>query len=464
MSDRVVTRFGAIGLALFTIQLDLFALQLALPTMARDLGSTSTDLQWAVSAFMIALGISMVPSSRIGDLLGRKRCVLGGLAIFGIASLLVAIAGSPGQVTVARAMQGVGAAVVLTVGFSLVTNATSPSERPRVLGFLIGVSGVAMGAGPVVGGLLTATVGWRWVFAINVPIIAIAFVWGMVQLSEQRDTLLMDRRLRNLDWLGALLLAVGVAGLSLAIDDASTDSLSPTAATALVGAVAIVGFAIWERRASWPLVPRELWHYPGFAALVIGCGVANCAAAILIFDSTLWLQSVQGFTSWQAGLLFIPAAIGFAIAGPVAGRLALRVSGVRLIAVTLIAGACVTAALAITTSTIPYLVLFAIAAFFVALAFQFGNIVVQSLVLPRFAGAAAGVLRTFTAMTAGIGAVAAAAGIETFGVGGLPSQHSSTVSLLIAATCLLIVGVIYGIREWRLPAKPASSPEPVEFL
>lgn len=464
MNHRAIARFGAIGVALFAIQLDFFALQVALPTMARDLGSTSTDLQWAISSFMIALGISLVPASRIADLYGRKRALLAGLVMFGFASLLIAFAISPLQVTAARTLQGAGAAVVLTVGFSFVTNATSLTERPGVLGFLVGVSGVAMGVGPVVGGLLTATVGWRWVFGINVPVIAVAIIWAIVQLTEQRDTLLTGKRLRNLDWAGTVLLAVAVAGISLAIDDASTDSRTTTAFVALVGALAIVGFIVWERRASWPLVPPELWRATGFSALVIGCGVANCATAILIFDSTVWLQAVQGFSSLQAGLLFIPAAIGFAAAGPVAGRLALRVSGIRLIAVTLVAGACTTATLALMTNTIAYLMVFAFAAFFVALAFQFGNIVVQSLVQPRFAGAAAGVLRTFTAMTAAIGTVVAATGIEAFGINGLPSQHANTASLLIAAAGLLVVGVTYGIREWRVPAAPMTSPEPIDFL
>ena len=194
-------RFGAIAIALICVQLDYFALALALPNMAEDLHTTPENLQWSVSAYMIALGIAMVPGSRLADLVGRKKIVLIGLSIFGLASLWCGLSPTADSVIVARIVQGLGAGLYFPVAFALVSNATTDQERPKMLGFLSGLAGIGTAAGPILGGAFSATIGWRWVFFVNVPIAAAGVIWGAFQLREQTDPDLAGKRIRNLDYL-----------------------------------------------------------------------------------------------------------------------------------------------------------------------------------------------------------------------------------------------------------------------
>ena len=225
-AKRSFSRFGAVGIALICVQLDYFALALAPPNMAEELNTTATDLQWTVSAYMIAIGVAMIPGSRIADLVGRKKILLIGLAIFGIASLWVGLSPTTGSVIAARVLQGLGAGLYFPVAMSLVSNATHALERPRILGFLSGLAGIGTAA-PIIGGGFASTIGWRWVFLINVPIAAIGVIWGARQLKESTDAELAGKSLRHLDWLGVLLIAVGISGVSLGIDDVSTEGISP---------------------------------------------------------------------------------------------------------------------------------------------------------------------------------------------------------------------------------------------
>ena len=300
------------------MQLDYFALALALPNMAEDLQTTPENLQWTVSAYMIAIGIAMVPGSRLGDLIGRKKVVLIGLSIFGLASLWCGLSPTADSVVAARIVQGIGAGLYFPVAFALVSNATNDTERPKVLGFLSGVAGIGTAAGPIIGGAFSSTIGWRWVFFVNVPIAAVGVIWGMVQLKEQTDPDLADKRIRNLDFLGILLIALLVSGLSLALDDASTSGASfwLTIFPALVGVTALLGFVVWERRSSWPILPPQLWNNQRFTALVIAATIANAGLCVMIFLATLYLQQTRGLSGLTAGLMFIPAAVGFPSGDP----------------------------------------------------------------------------------------------------------------------------------------------------
>ncbi len=449
----ILRRFGAIAIALICVQLDYFALALALPAMAEDLRSTPENLQWSVSAYMIALGIAMIPGSRLADLVGRKKVVLIGLSIFGIASLLCGLAPSAGFVIAARIVQGLGAGMYFPVSFALVSNATDDEERPRVLGFLSGVAGIGTAAGPIIGGLFASTIGWRWVFFVNVPIAALGVVWGWYHMREQRDPALVGKRIRDLDFGGITLIALLVAGLSLALDDLSTSpgSFWLTVFPAVVAGVSLVGFVVREGRCRWPILPRELWRNQRFTALVIAATIANAGLCVMIFVATLYLQQTRGLSGLTAGLLFIPAAVGLSVGGPVSGRLAPRFPGQRVMTVGMLAGAACLATLAVTQNLVAYLILMGLASFFLGLGFQFGNIAVQSVVPPAQAGAAAGVLLTVMVTTGGIGVVAAAASIEALGG---TTQAAMSATYLEWAVLVGVLGVVFGLWQWRRADQP----------
>ena len=457
-----VRRFGAVAVALICVQLDYFALALALPDMADDLHSTAENLQWAVSAYMIAIGIAMVPGSRLGDLIGRKKVLLIGLAIFGLASLWVGLSPNVSSVIAARIVQGLGAGLYFPVAFSLVSNATSEEERPKIIGLLSGIAGIGTAAGPIMGGAFASTIGWRWVFFVNVPVAAIGVAWGHFQLKETKDPDLADKKIRNMDWLGIVFLALLVAGISLAIDDVSTegDSFTGTILPAIIGICGFIAFVLWERRSAWPLLPPEMWKNQRFTALVIAASIANMGIVVMIFLSTLYMQQARGLSGLIAGLMFIPAAIGLSIGGPISGRLATKFPGQRVMTVAMIAGALTLIGLAFFQNLGIYLTIMGFSSFFLGLGFQFGNIAVQGVVKLSQAGAAAGVLLTVMVTTGGIAVVMANASLEAIAPGGVPDQQSVSVTLLIWAGIVGILGVIFGLWQWKNATLPGSPNEP----
>ena len=173
------------ALALFCIQLDFFALGLALPVIAEDLGTETTNLQWVVSGYLLALGALMIPASRLADLVGRKTILLVGVVLFGLSSLLCGLAPAAPFLIAARVLQGVGAAMLLPVAYTLMSNATAESVRPKILGTIAGIANIGTALGPILGGVFASTIGWRWVFWFNVPFAVAAFLWGRHSLPRE---------------------------------------------------------------------------------------------------------------------------------------------------------------------------------------------------------------------------------------------------------------------------------------
>src|SRR6516225_1348869 len=188
-ADRVRSRWilAAVSTALFCVQIDYFAMNLALPRMASDLGSSTADLQWVISVYMLALGAFMVPAGRIGDIFGRRRALLAGIVLFGVASVFCAIAPSAAVVIGFRAVQGLGAAFIFPVSVSVLTNAFPSGESSHAIGLAYGIAGLGNAAGPLVGGLLTETLGWRAIFWLLVPLAAVALFIGVKTIPETSD-------------------------------------------------------------------------------------------------------------------------------------------------------------------------------------------------------------------------------------------------------------------------------------
>ena len=223
-----------------------------------------------------------------------------------------------------RAVQGIGAALIFPVSVSVLTNAFSAARASHAIGLAYGVAGLGKAAGPLVGGLLTQTLGWRSIFWLLVPLALVAFVIGVLTVPESAD----DSVPRRIDVTGLALIVIGIGLFTLTFDRAADwGFLAPWTVVAFGGAIAVlVVFVFVEKRVRWPLLDLSLFGNVRFTVLVVAGTVANIAYAVTIYLSTLNLQQVRGLDPLTAGLAFLGPSIGAALGGPLSGRLAAKYS------------------------------------------------------------------------------------------------------------------------------------------
>ncbi|MEI6363901.1 MAG: MFS transporter [Actinomycetes bacterium] len=452
---RAFWPFVPVALALFCIQLDFFSLGLALPVIAKDMGSTTTNLQWVLSGYMLALGSLMIPASRMADLVGRKKVLLSGVAVFAIASLLCGLSQSASMLVAMRVLQGVGGAMILPVSLALVTNATDAAVRPRVLGMLFGIANIGTAVGPLVGGGLAATAGWRWVFFVNVPIAVVAFVMGARTLKDSRDP--AGHTVREVDWIGLALVIVAVATLSLGIDGISAYGL--VAAVTLGGlALAILATGLFvrqERRATWPLISRRLGSMRSFWVLLGGGTFANAGYAVLIVVVIIQLQQVRGYSSAVAGLVFVAPALATAACGPISGRLAGKVPAAQVMAVSIVLGGVGMVVQAMAESLAVDIAGLTLTGLAFGMGYTFTNIATQSVLPESLASEASGVVLTTIVALGGVAVVIGAMGLEMFG--GDTNMAAATTSMLLwTGVVAIVVGAVFGFVTRRMTPIEAS--------
>ena len=213
-------------------------------------------------------------------------------------------------------------------------------------------------------------------------------------------------------------------------------------------ALAVAVLFAWERRSSWPLITQDLLRNGRYKALVLAATVGNMGVSVLVFVSTIYLQEVNGFSGLQAGLMFIPAALGLLVAGPVCGALASKVPGQRVMTVALLGGAVSLCALAMFSNIVLYLILMAITSFLLGVGYEFGTIGIQSVLTESQSGEGAGVLVTLTVAVGGIAVVIAATILQSVG-GAKVDQQAITVTLLCTAAATAVFAVIFGVAEWK---------------
>jgi EmrB/QacA subfamily drug resistance transporter len=428
-----------VSTALFCVQIDYFAMNLALPRMAAELDSNATDLQWVISVYMLALGAFMVPAGRIGDIMGRRRALLAGIALFGLASAMCAVAPSAALVIVFRAVQGLGAALIFPVSVSVLTNAFPAARASRAIGVAYGFAGLGNAAGPLVGGLLTQTLGWRWIFWLLVPLGLAAFAIAAATVPESSD----DSVPRRIDLTGLALITVGIGLFTLTFDRArSWGWLSPGTIVAFVGALVVLGFfVVVENRVRWPLVDMSLFRNGRFTILVVAGTVANIAYAVTIYLSTLNLQQVRGLDPLMAGLAFLGPSVGAALGGPLSGRLAARYPPVVVMGVGCAAAALSLAALAVSGGWVAYAIALTACGFTMGLVYAFTTVATQAVVRPERAGEAAGVALTSLVTLAGVGVAVSGTMLELLRTSGISTGAGIDAILLTVAAILLPAAV-----------------------
>jgi EmrB/QacA subfamily drug resistance transporter len=319
-----VVMVGAVTMDL----IDLTVVNVALPTIRRDLGASGAQLEWTISAYMLALAAALIIAGSFGDLLGRKRVFVGGIALFGVASLAAGLAQTPGELIGARAVQGVAAAAMIPQLLGTFRAMFSGSERGKAFGMYGAILGFASAIGLVLGGVLTQAdlFGWSWrsVFFINVPIAAISFIAAIAVVPETRD-----RQAGRPDVVGALLLASALVGIAYPLLEGR--SLGWPAWIWLLfvaGIVLLVALVFIEERREHqrvaPLLQSRLLHIPAFAAGVFVQLAFSAALQGFFLVLAVWIQTGRGFSPITAGLTALAFSVGAFALAPFAVPLALR--------------------------------------------------------------------------------------------------------------------------------------------
>ena len=306
--------------------LDATAVQVALPAIGRELDASLSGLQWTVTGYTLTLAALILLGGSLGDRYGRRRVFVIGVVWFAVASLLCGLAQNTGQLVMARALQGVGGALLTPGSLALIQSSFRPADRPRAIGLWSSLSGISGLIGPFLGGLLVDTVSWRLVFLINVPFAAVIVVVAGRHVPESRDPAHHGR----FDYFGAVLGAYALGGVTYALIGAGENMLrSDVVASAAIGVTAGVAFVLHERRATDPMLPPRLFADSQFT----GANLATLAIYGALGGSGLFLvlqlQTVLGYDATAAGAAMLPAILLITLLSPRAGTLAQRI-GPRL--------------------------------------------------------------------------------------------------------------------------------------
>ena len=338
---------------MFLVLLDVTVVNVAVPSITTGLQTTTAGVQWVVDGYAVALASLLLAGGALGDRFGHRHVVAAGLVIFGAASAGCALAPSAGMLVATRAAQGIGAAMLLPGSIAAIADAyPERAAQARALGIWAGVSSLALPAGPLLGGFLVSTLGWRAVFWINPPITAICLAGVLVWVRSSSE-----RPRRRLDPAGLVLGTLSLAALVYAVIAAGSDAIAAVVA-GTVAVLAIVTLVLVERRVAEPLLPPSLFRRPAFVAANGSALVMNLTSNGLLFLLTRYLQSVLGHSALDTGLMLLPLFVPLAALSPLAGRLTAR-HGPRPV---LLAGAVLAAAgqlcllLVNTTSTYPRLI------------------------------------------------------------------------------------------------------------
>lgn len=310
---------GVCCLSLFLVTMDVTIMNVALPAIHAGLLSSIADVQWAVDGYNVVMASILLLAGSLADRFGRKRMFQTGIAIFGVASLACSVAPSIQALILFRLVQALGGSLLTPSGMGIIANTfTDPQERAKAIGVWGTMTGLSMSAGPLLGGLLTQTLGWRWIFAINVPIVIAALVLSALVFSESRAP-----HARRFDPVGQLLAIVMLGALVWALIEGRETHWSAVAVVALVVAiVAVTVFVPYELRRREPLIELHFFRKLPFASASASAVIAFTAFNAFLFVATFYLQGTRGFSPLVAGLFLVPTSIVMMICSPVAAWLA----------------------------------------------------------------------------------------------------------------------------------------------
>jgi EmrB/QacA subfamily drug resistance transporter len=307
--------------------IDATVVTIALPHIAEDLNASTGDLQWTVNGYALTLAAFLLLGGSLGDRFGRRRVFLVGVVWFGIASMLCTIAPGIGALIAARALQGVGGALLTPGSLSIIQSTFVGEDRARAIGAWSGLSGVASAIAPFLGGWIVAVASWRWIFAINVPLVVLVVLVTLRHVPESMD----PSAVKRLDVAGTALGAVGLAGLTYGFTAWTDEGSASAAAVASLagGVIALVAFVLVEARHPAPLLPPGLFRWRPFAGVNAATLLVYAAISGVFFFLVITLQVVAGYSPLAAGIAPLPVTILMWLLSPRMGALGVRI-GPRL--------------------------------------------------------------------------------------------------------------------------------------
>jgi EmrB/QacA subfamily drug resistance transporter len=306
-------------MSLFIVSLDVTIVNIALPAIRSDLHASISGLQWTIDAYALVLASLLILAGSTADRFGRRRTFQVGLVTFTLGSLLCSLAPSLGWLVAFRAVQAVGGCMLNPVAMSIIANTfTEPRERARAIGVWSGVVGISMALGPVLGGALVASLGWRSIFWINIPIGVAAVVLCALFVPESRAT-----HPRRLDPVGQILVLVTLAALTYAIIEGPNAGWRSARIVGLfaLAAVGLIGFLRYASRRDEPLIDLRFFHSAPFSGATVIAISAFAALSGFLLLNTLYLQEVRGLSALHAGLYTLPMAAMTVVFAPLSGRL-----------------------------------------------------------------------------------------------------------------------------------------------
>ena len=450
-----------VSIGLFMTTLDNLVVTTALPSIRRSLGASIQSLEWTVNAYTLTFAVLLLTGAALGDRFGRRRMFAIGLTLFTAASAAAALSTSTDGLIAARALQGFGAAIVLPLTLTLLSEAVAPERRGLALGIWGGVSGLGVAIGPLVGGAVVSGISWHWIFWINVPVGLVLVPLALRRLTESRGPA------PSLDLRGLALIGPGLLGITYGA--IRGEALGWTSATILtsfaVGIAFVIAFVAWELRAPAPMLPMRFFRSRGFAAtnglsFTMFFGVFGA-----IFLLAQFFQTTQGYSPLQAGLRTLPWTGMPMIVAPIAGVLSDRVGPRPLMAVGLALQATAIGWLAvIITPNVAYgrlVIPFILAGTGMALVFAPSANAVLSSVRPQEAGQASGAANAIRELGGVIGVAVLASVFSAHGSYASPQAFTDglTAALPVGAVVLAIGAVIALLVPRLASARSAEQSE-----
>jgi len=309
---------AAVSFGLFMIMLDNTVVNVALPSMARDLGVGLAELEWIVTGYALTFASVMLTGGKLADLFGRRRIFVVGLVIFTLSSLACGLAESGDFLIGARIVQGVGAALMNPATLSIIAATFPPHQRGMAIGIWAGVSALALAIGPLVGGLLTQHLDWNWIFFVNVPIGILAIVASFILIPESKD----ESEEQRLDLPGLLTSGIGLFALTYGLIEANSYGWTSgrIVASFTVAVAMLTAFVLLELRQRLPMLDLSLFRSGTFAGANIAVLLVALAMFGVFFFLSLYMQGILGYSAVQAGAAFLPMTILIILIAPIAGK------------------------------------------------------------------------------------------------------------------------------------------------